>query len=104
MQAMPAKSRFTILVPKNLVRRQHEQPSMTYVFTRLLGDEELRPHLERGDTIAFKGLVHAWREIERQIERLGFQDTYAVSRTRSAGTPGKDNVIRVSPLGTHKDG
>jgi hypothetical protein len=55
---------------------------MKYVYDRLLSDEELRPHLERGDSVVFSGIAKAWQEIERQI---GFGDNYAVSRTSVTG-------------------
>ena len=71
---------------------------MKCVYTRLLEDEELRPHLERGDSLAFKGLGHEWQAIERQVERFGFESTYSVSRTRSAGAPAEHDLARVSPL------
>ena len=71
---------------------------MKYVYTRLLSDEEMRPHLERGDTIVFQGLSAAWQEIELQVENLDFGDTYAVSRTRQRGAAGEQNFIRASPL------
>ena len=71
---------------------------MKCVYTRLLNDDELRPHLERGDTVVFKGTAKAWHEIERQVERLGFGDAYAVSRTRRAGATGEEGFTRVSPV------
>ncbi len=45
---------------------------MKHVYTRLLGDEELRPHLLHGDSIIFTDAVSDWESIERQIDRLGF--------------------------------
>ena len=77
---------------------------MKCVYTRLLSDEELRPHLERGDVIAFEGLGREWEEIERQVERVGFGDTYAVTRSRRAGVPGEQAIIRVSPVRTQQEG
>jgi hypothetical protein len=71
---------------------------MKCIYTRLLGDEELRPHLERGDSIAFKGLGHAWQEIELQVERLGFGTAYAVSRTKSGEASSEQDSARVSPV------
>jgi len=77
---------------------------MKCVYTRLLSDEELRPCLGRGDFIAFKGLGREWEEIERQVERLGFGDAYAVSRTRRAGVPGEETILRVSPVRARQEG
>jgi hypothetical protein len=76
---------------------------MKCVYTRLLRDEELRPHLERGDTVVFEGATKAWQEIERQVERLGFGDAYAVSRTRRAGAAGEEDFTRVSPVHTRPE-
>jgi hypothetical protein len=77
---------------------------MKCVYTRLLNDAELRPHLERGDAIAFKGMGREWEQIERQVERLGFGDAYAVSRSSRAGVPGEQAIIRVSPVRTRQEG
>ena len=77
---------------------------MKYVYDRLLSDEELRPHLERGDSVVFSGIAKAWQEIERQVERIGFGDNYAVSRTKGAGTTREQDVIRVSPIRGRFDG
>jgi hypothetical protein len=77
---------------------------MKCVYDRLLSDEELRPHLEHGDSVVFSGIAKAWEEIERQIERLGFGDNYAVSRTSGAGTTRAQGVIRVSPVRGRSDG
>ena len=77
---------------------------MKYVYDRLLSDEELRPHLERGDSVVFSGIAKAWQEIERQVERLGFGDSFTVSRARRAGTTREQDVIRVSPIRGRFDG
>ena len=69
---------------------------MKHTYDRPLSDAELRPHLERGDTVVFKGIPKAWHEIERQVERVGFGDDYAVSRTRGAAR--EQDVTRVSPV------
>ena len=73
---------------------------MKCVCSGLLNDDELRPHLERGDTVVFKGSAKAWHDIERQVERLGFGDEYAVSTTRRAGATGEAAFTRVSPVHT----
>ena len=69
---------------------------MKHTYDRPLSDDELRSHLERGDTVLFKGTPKAWQDIERQVERLGFGDDYAVSRTRGAAR--EQDVTRVTPL------
>ena len=75
---------------------------MKYVYDRLLSDDELRPHLERGDSVVFSGIAKAWQEIERQVERLGFGDIYAVSLTKGAAR--ERDVTRVSPVRRRFDG
>jgi hypothetical protein len=77
---------------------------MKYVYDRLLTDDELRPHLERGESVSFSGIAKAWQEIERQVEGLGFGDNYAVSRTRGAGANRERDLIRVSPVRIRSDG
>jgi hypothetical protein len=54
---------------------------MRNTYARALRDEELLPHLERGDTIIFTEAVKHWQDIEGQVERLGFGDNFGVSRT-----------------------
>ena len=62
--------------------------------TRLLDDREMRGHLEKKETLLFKGLGQEWQAIERQVERLGFGDDYVVSV--SGSRPGS---VRVKPAG-----
>jgi hypothetical protein len=83
---------------------EHSRPAMKYSYNRLLRDDELRPHLERGDSIVFTGLAQEWHEIERQVERLGFGDEYAVGRTRKAGAAREQVNIRVVPVHTRPEG
>ena len=40
---------------------------MKCVYTRLLTDEELRPHLERGDSVGFQGLGGEWEDIDAKL-------------------------------------
>ena len=47
-----------------------------------LTDEVLRRYLESGDTIVFPGGALDWQDIERQVDRLGFGETYIVSATQ----------------------
>ncbi len=77
---------------------------MKHTYDRLLSDDELRPHLERGDTVLFKGIPKAWPDIERQVERLGFGDDYAVSRTSKTGPAGEQHVTRVTPVRRPSEG
>jgi hypothetical protein len=72
---------------------------MKYVYFRSLPDAELRHHLEQGDTITFTAAVKNWVGIERQVERLGFGDDYAVSRASKRYHAGLRHRTRVSPLG-----
>ena len=71
---------------------------MKCVYFRPLRDEELRHHLENGDMITFTDAVKNWEAIERQVERLGFEDAYAVSRSSKPYFAGLHHHIRVSPL------
>ena len=73
---------------------------MKHVYTRPLHDEELRTHLERGDTITFTEAVKDWQDIERQVERLGFGNDYAVSRGSRLDPAGRLSHTRVTPLRT----
>jgi len=68
------------------------------VYTRRLNDQELRSHLEDGDTITFSDAVKEWEEIERQVERLGFGSHYAVSRGSRPQLAGLQRHTRVTPL------
>lgn len=77
---------------------------MQYVYTRLLSDEELRPHLERGDSVVFKETAKDWQLIEHQIEQLGFGDDYAVSRTWRRGLTGGEDLTRVNPVRGRSEG
>ena len=77
---------------------------MKHTYDRLLSDDELRPHLERGDIVVFTDTAKAWQQIERQVERLGFGDDYAVSRTSKAGASGEQHVTRVSPVRRRPEG
>jgi len=71
---------------------------MKHVHTRLLDDDELRPLLERGDTIVFQNLGREWEKLERQVEHLGYGDTYTVSRGGKPNAPGRTASARLSPL------
>jgi hypothetical protein len=58
----------------------------------LLRDEELSDHLRKGHTLLFKGLGNEWQQIERQVERLGFGETYFVSQLE-----GHESSTKLSP-------
>jgi hypothetical protein len=76
--------------------------NMMHPYTRLLKDEEIQLHLNAGHAIAFVGLADKWKELDRQVERLGFGDLYAVSLSKKRRSdPG---FIRVSPVRTPRDG
>jgi hypothetical protein len=74
---------------------------MKHLYTRLLDEAELRSHLERGDTVVFENLARVWEKIERQVEHLGYGDTYAVSRASKPLAPGQ---IRLTPVHPPRQG
>lgn len=63
-------------------------------YSHLLSDEQLRAHLERKETVIFKGLSREWQQIERQVERLGFGESYIVTQRKGA----RGGTIRVAPV------
>jgi hypothetical protein len=58
----------------------------------LLEDDALAEHLRKGHTLLFKGLGKEWQQIERQVERLGFGETYFVSQVG-----GHEGSTKLSP-------
>src|SRR5262245_33893929 len=68
---------------------------MARVCTSPLEDVELRPALESHDTILFIGQTVELKEVERQIERLGFCELYIVSLTK--GRNGSVSKINLKP-------
>jgi len=56
------------------------------IYTDLIEDEQLRAHLEKQQTLLFQGLAREWQQIERQVERLGFGDSYVVSQRSIRGS------------------
>jgi hypothetical protein len=63
-----------------------------------LSDEQLRLELAAGDVIFFLGDQLKLHEAEEQVERLGFGDSYLVSRSRGASA-GRVK-IRLKPVST----
>ena len=61
------------IISRLAMKRTHSAP---------LPDDELRPMLEARDVISFVGQPVRLQEIERQVERLGFEDLYVVSATQ----------------------
>ena len=55
---------------------------MERIYIRTLADDELRPPLEAMATIVFDGQTIRWHDVDRQVERLGFEDVYIASSTR----------------------
>jgi len=64
------------------------------IYTRLLNDQEMTAHLEKEDTLLFKGLGREWQPIERQVERLGFGDRYVVSQTGARESSTKVGLLK----------
>lgn len=60
-------------------------PAHVIIYTGLIPDEQMRAHLEKQETLIFKGLTREWQDIERQVERLGFGDLFVVSQRASNG-------------------
>jgi len=52
----------------------------------------MRAQLERGETFLFK--ISMWQEIERQIERLGFDDSYFVTEVSAK----RGKFTKVTPV------
>jgi hypothetical protein len=62
--------------------------TMKRIYTKPMTDQELRSALEARDTIFFMGRAIKWQEVERQVERLGFGDSYIVSCTQGQHAAG----------------
>ena len=62
-------------------------------FDCFLSDADMRAHLESGETLVFK--LSKWQEIERQIERLGFEDSHFVTQVSAR----RGELIKVTPAG-----
>ena len=63
-------------------------------FSYILSDDQMRSHLQNGNTLLFEGLADDWEAVERQIERLGFGDTYLVSLVKGRG----GDLTKVMPV------
>ena len=61
-------------------------------FDSLIPDADLRAHLERGETLVFK--TSKWQEVERQIERLGFDDSHFVTQVSAR----RGKLTKVTPV------
>jgi len=68
------------------------------IYTRPLQDDEIRMHLEKRETIVFKGLGREWQDIERQVERLGFGDLYIVSQRGSRNGDTRVSLLEAQAL------
>ncbi len=63
-------------------------------------DEALCRLLEKRETVCLVAPESEWRRVERQVERLGFGDTYLVSYSKGP----RGGTIRLSPLPALGDG
>src|SRR5262245_40365641 len=102
-QGVPTRGASPKIHQKKLIHKViHSMVSSTLrmkcIYTRPLNDQELRSHLERGDTVTFSEAVKDWAQIERQVERLGFGGDYAVSRGSRPDPAGRQRHTRVAPL------
>ena len=50
-----------------------------YCYAASLQNDQLRAHLANKDTLVFDYRAGSWQQIEKQIERLGFGESYIVA-------------------------
>jgi len=62
----------------------------------LVSDEELRAWLQARETVLLVGKDIEWRDVERQVERLGFGEDFVVcaAQARTSETA----TVRVEPV------
>lgn len=68
---------------------------MKRIYTKPLADQELRRQLEANHMVLFVGPSLKWQSVERQVERLGFGESYIVSCTRRPNATA--SKIRIMP-------
>jgi hypothetical protein len=54
---------------------------MQYTYNRLLTESELREHLRARHRVVLRIPGIEWHKIEREVERLGFGESFLVSST-----------------------
>ncbi|HZR17379.1 MAG TPA: hypothetical protein VFE51_08630 [Verrucomicrobiae bacterium] len=69
---------------------------MIRTHTTLLTDAELGAELKAWNTVLFVGGVADWVEIERQVERLGFGESYIVAASKALND--SSFTVSVKPL------
>ena len=69
---------------------------MEQTYDIFINDPQLNTHLCKNDTVVFRKLGRAWREIERQVERLGFDDAYMTSYVSAK----RGEICRLVPFGS----
>jgi hypothetical protein len=60
---------------------------MAVTLQRRLSDSEFRQQLESRNTVFFIGGCVELQEVERQVERLGFEELYIVSAVKGRRSP-----------------
>jgi hypothetical protein len=68
---------------------------MQVTYKRSLTDQELVQHLLAQDHVVLKVPGLRWQEVERQVERLGFGESFVVAETRSS----RGQSCRIAPAG-----
>ena len=68
--------------------------AMQYLYSTPLTDEELLKHLGAGDNLVLRVPGLRWQDVERQIERLGFGESFLVAETQSS----RGRCCRVEPV------
>jgi hypothetical protein len=67
--------------------------SARHTLNYILSDDQMRAHLESGDSLVFEELGRDWQRLERQVERLGFANEYFVSLTKGP----RGELTKVAP-------
>jgi hypothetical protein len=67
-------------------------------FDNLLSDEEMRSRLMGRETLFFRQLGSQWQEIEKQIDRLGFGESYFVTQLSAR----RGQFTKVTPVSAQR--
>jgi hypothetical protein len=68
---------------------------MQYTYTRPLNDQELAKHLSAQDQLVLRVPGLRWQDVERQVDRLGFGESFLVAETKGS----RGHCCRIEPVG-----